>query len=76
MDEFVLRMAEESGEVEEDLPPLNPTEVLGRVGFPVLALVRSDKGRSGKVMPRRKLSVTVLASASLIKQACAATACL
>ncbi len=36
---YTLFMAEDTGEIEADLPPLNSAEIVGRVGFPALALV-------------------------------------
>lgn len=34
----------DDGEIESDLPPIKHSEVLGRVGFPSLALVEKRSG--------------------------------
>ncbi|CAJ0607030.1 unnamed protein product [Cylicocyclus nassatus] len=57
VDNFQLMMADESGEIELDLPPLDKGRAIGELGFPVLALVSKKRIRNGELELKHKVIV-------------------
>ncbi|KAE9420793.1 hypothetical protein Angca_003936, partial [Angiostrongylus cantonensis] len=51
VDDYQLLMADDGGEVETDLPPLDRSRSIGDLGFTVLALVSKAKSTSGEAVP-------------------------
>ncbi|VDM54801.1 unnamed protein product [Angiostrongylus costaricensis] len=60
VDDYQLLMADDGGEVETDLPPLDRSRSIGDLGFTVLALVSKAKSTSGGTKPTYRVIVYVL----------------
>ncbi|VDP37460.1 unnamed protein product [Heligmosomoides polygyrus] len=48
VDDYQLLMADDSGEIESDLPPLDRGRPIGDLGFTVLALVAKERSANGE----------------------------
>ncbi|VDM77702.1 unnamed protein product, partial [Strongylus vulgaris] len=57
VDDFQLLMADDSGEIELDLPPLDKGRAIGELGFTVLALVSKKKMTNGELQLKFKVIV-------------------
>lgn len=59
VDDYQLLMADDSGEIESDLPPLDRGRPIGDLGFTVLALVAKERSANGEEKSTYRIVVWV-----------------
>ncbi|KHJ94784.1 Cwf21 [Oesophagostomum dentatum] len=66
VDDFQLLMADESGEIELDLPPLDRGRAIGELGFTVLALASKKRMANGESRPTHRVVVYLPSSQQFV----------